>query len=739
MIKTIRMKNVATYASNKDEKLENCAKVNFIYGANGSGKSTISNYLQDMFSPKYSCCSVEWDSEALPELVVYNKKFREKNFSGDIAGVFTLGEATIEDKQELEELKEKRAYILDQKNRAKDSLKLKLQEKEKCDSDFRNNVWESIFKENEKDFRLVFSGYRGSKEKFASEVISRFGVGHNSTETKANLISRSNSLLTNKPEVCPTIEFNISDLITVIKEIEESEMWRKVVVGNKDIPVSKLIEHLNNSDWVNAGRQYINEKTNTCPFCQKETLTEEFKEQLESFFSGEYDTDMQLIKGYISKYQIATEQTIELFKNVIVYEKVIAVGQVDVGLYNAILNELDALFKKNFSLMQTKSKEASQKVNLEKSIEQLTKISEIIRKANKAIDSHNKIVQNYKEEKEKLISDVWIFLLDTNEFLINKYLNDLKGLEKAIKSINDKIQGYEKNAEELENQIIEKNKNITSVQPTVDEINRSLKAYGFTNFQIVKSNYDENSYQIQRMDGTLAADTLSEGEETFITFLYFMQLTKGSVDESKVSSKRILVIDDPISSLDSTILYIVSSMVKRILDDVRKSKSDVEQVFVMTHNVFFHKEASFINGRTERCNDYKYWIINKDENISRINSYGLDNPIKTSYELLWKELKNNTNASLVTTQNIMRRILENYFGILGKSIDDTIINSFDSVEEQLICKSLLSWINDGSHTIPDDLYIDSYSDSIEKYKLVFKDIFYKMEHISHYNMMMGIN
>ena len=117
----------------------------------------------------------------------------------------------------------------------------------------------------------------------------------------------------------------------------------------------------------------------------------------------------------------------------------------------------------------------------------------------------------------------------------------------------------------------------------------------------------------------------------------------------------------------------------------------------------------------------------------------MDNPIKTSYELLWKELKNNTNASLVTTQNIMRRILENYFGILGKSIDDTIINSFDSVEEQLICKSLLSWINDGSHTIPDDLYIDSYSDSIEKYKLVFKDIFDKMEHISHYNMMMGIN
>lgn len=46
------MKNVATYDSSNDAWLDDCAKVNFIYGANGSGKSTISNYLQDITSPK---------------------------------------------------------------------------------------------------------------------------------------------------------------------------------------------------------------------------------------------------------------------------------------------------------------------------------------------------------------------------------------------------------------------------------------------------------------------------------------------------------------------------------------------------------------------------------------------------------------------------------------------------------------------------------------------------------------
>lgn len=116
----------------------------------------------------------------------------------------------------------------------------------------------------------------------------------------------------------------------------------------------------------------------------------------------------------------------------------------------------------------------------------------------------------------------------------------------------------------------------------------------------------------------------------------------------------------------------------------------------------------------------------------------MKNPIKTSYELLWQELRDDIKISLVTVQNTMRRILEYYFGILGKEKDDTIEKLFESVEEQIICRSLFSWINDGSHSIPDDIHIDSYSDSVSRYKAVFKDIFKIMGHEAHYNMMMRI-
>ena len=53
--------------------------------------------------------------------------------------------------------------------------------------------------------------------------------------------------------------------------------------------------------------------------------------------------------------------------------------------------------------------------------------------------------------------------------------------------------------------------------------------------------------------------TLSEGEVTFITFLYFLQWIKGSQNEEDVTQDRVIVIDDPISSLDSNILFVVSS------------------------------------------------------------------------------------------------------------------------------------------------------------------------------------
>lgn len=94
--------------------------------------------------------------------------------------------------------------------------------------------------------------------------------------------------------------------------------------------------------------------------------------------------------------------------------------------------------------------------------------------------------------------------------------------------------------------------------------------------------------------------------------------------------------------------------------------------------------------------------------------------------------------ALITGQNIMRRIIENYFGMLGRGKEAFIEAKFDSPEDAMICKSLFYWINDGSHMITDDLFIDPYTDSIERYKEIFKQIFVKTGNEAHYNMMMKV-
>lgn len=73
----------------------------------------------------------------------------------------------------------------------------------------------------------------------------------------------------------------------------------------------------------------------------------------------------------------------------------------------------------------------------------------------------------------------------------------------------------------------------------------------------------------------------------------------------------------------------------------------------------------------------------------------MKNPISTAYELLWNELKDNKNLTLITIQNTMRRIIENYFGMLGKGKDDSLVKCFTEPEDQMIARSLIAWINDG--------------------------------------------
>jgi wobble nucleotide-excising tRNase len=83
----------------------------------------------------------------------------------------------------------------------------------------------------------------------------------------------------------------------------------------------------------------------------------------------------------------------------------------------------------------------------------------------------------------------------------------------------------------------------------------------------------------------------------------------------------------------------------------------------------------------------------------------------------------------------LRRILENYFKILGNMDLDGICDNFEGTDK-LTCRSLLSWAHDGSHWVDDDLYVATDGSTVDSFLTVFKAIFQKLGQLPHYEMMM---
>jgi wobble nucleotide-excising tRNase len=733
MINSLHLKKVATYDDTGIAFLE-LKKINFIYGSNGSGKTTITKFLYAPGNGIFANCQAKWAGSLPLKTEVYNKEFRDRNFSrGDIDGVFTLGQATKEQEEKIESLKEQRKKIIDEGKIKKDSIEKLNTQLLSLEDQFREEVWTSIYKKHESYFKEGFRGFMNNKEVFKTKFLQEAEVNSSVLRDLDKLKSHSVTILGSKPVVM--------DLIGIIGyegicNIESDNIWNKKIIGKTDVNIAALIQRLNMNDWVNRGRAFLSENE-TCPFCQQETITNGFRRQLEEYFDETFVLETKKVKQLAASYNMFTKNLLNHLASIEETQQNNPSSKLKLDLLSAYVKTLESLFENNITQINIKDKEPSRTVDIKDSQSQLDKIIELVKEANIEIDKHNLIANNFEKSKKELISCIWKYVTEDFKVITEDYLKNKNNLQKGILGLETKHKDLAVTYRKIHAKIIEESKNLTSVQPSVDQINMTLRSYGFNNFMIVPSISETNKYQIQREDGELAANTLSEGEVTFITFLYFLQLVKGSIKQEDISVERILVIDDPISSLDSSILFVISSLIRSLLSDIRSGKGNIKQLILLTHNVYFHKETSFISSSIKECKDTHYWILRKQTKHTTLQHYGMKNPIQSSYELLWREIKNRTECSTISIQNTMRRILENYFKILGGISENNIIDLFEILEEREICRSLMLWINDGSHSIPDDIFIERQDDIIEKYYQVFKKIFALTRHDQHFNMMMG--
>ncbi len=87
----------------------------------------------------------------------------------------------------------------------------------------------------------------------------------------------------------------------------------------------------------------------------------------------------------------------------------------------------------------------------------------------------------------------------------------------------------------------------------------------------------------------------------------------------------------------------------------------------------------------------------------------------------------------------MRIIIEFYFKLLADIDEEKLIDKFEDARDKHIYRSLISWINVGSHEVFDDRNYNPMPYDTEKFKEIFRKIFENTGHKPHYNvMMMGL-
>jgi wobble nucleotide-excising tRNase len=727
MIRSIRIHGAATY--HEEVHLDELRTLNYFFGANGSGKTTISRIIDD--ETQFVSSALDWKGGQPLETLVYNRDFVARNFhQGDhLPGIFTLGEDCAKALKLLEDLR-----IKLEKNEAEiaglagtlDGDNGKKKDLETTHEELRQRCWKQKQKHDDV-FQFAFKGLRSDSKKFTQKILSVRSTNTAELRSLAELTGRAETVFSEAPSRIEKLPVpNCSDLLGV----EAHAILSKKVIGKSDVDIAGMIERLENSDWVRNGLQYLRANDGHCPFCQQ-SVTDDLSSQLSSYFDDQFVADTKAITDLSSAYGRSVGHLLESLS----LEEHPAARFLDLPLLEAERRALKLQLDSNCRALDTKRKEPSRTVTLVSSRDLVARIASMIQSANVKVDAHNSTLDNLDKERVALTDQVWKYLIEEElGDALSEFDRKCGALEAAIQSLQSKLTAAESERASIRNEIKTLERNTTSIEPTVNEINSLLSSFGFDSFSL-SSLPNQPRYRLVRRDGSSAMESLSEGERSFVTFLYFYQLLKGSPSASGTSGNRVVVIDDPVTSLDSEVLFVVSTLIRRLVGEVRSRSSHVKQVFVLTHNVYFHKEVTFAPRRgNNSLRDETFWLVRKLNGESQVDRC-TSNPVRTSYELLWSEIRN-PQPDPITLQNTMRRILESYFKIICGIELDNIQNSFDG-RDQLACRSLLSWVHDGSHSAHEDLYVTVSDTTVETYQRVFRMIFDKAEHLPHFEMMMN--
>ncbi|KZL00812.1 hypothetical protein PsAD5_00995 [Pseudovibrio sp. Ad5] len=740
LVRELEISNVASF--NEPQKIE-LKRFNFFYGLNGSGKTTVSRLLKNNAAGEFSDCKITLsDPSEVPEYLIYNEDYIQRTFHAEETqkGIFTLDEANKDAVEGIKKAQEEKIPLIADLATENDNLTKKENEITEASKKIESDLY-SYKKTFEQDAALkkCMTGFLTPASKFADKI-------RNSAQSPISIDDVSARILEISHEFRELSDGNQQDKLIYTsslptqQNIEIDPIFAKQLAGSKDGYLSDIVEKLSHGDWITEGITKYLDATKDCPFC-KRTLSIDLKAQIRAHIDDEYQTQLEALdilklnystfKNDIEQQLLEYEEDLTLKSNTLLQTKV---------------QNLKGLISSNLARISNKCTKPSDVVSLEETSSIINEIILIIKEKNTEHKAFNQKLSNASIEKKNLVSEFWTLLRKLSDAKILQYEEARKSLLKEKDEVAAKVR-------DLKNKILLKDQQVSTFQKQTKNvekprrwINDHLGLLGLSGFYIEEFSKTDNGNAVpflrlrRKNESSKVFHSLSEGEKTLISFLYFVQSCIGvdDPDRSITLSKRVIVIDDPISSLSFNHVFDVACMVKRFF---LVKDNQYGQVLILTHHLYFLHELFQQSFRGKKSvniqSESNIFRVQKAEKtqITNINQ----SEIQNNYESYWQTIKDvkNQKASSIILPNAMRNILEHYFGFIkGEDKLQAALEKLSLDNNDVSFSAFNRYVNRESHS--DQInHTDAKEVDPEKFLEHFEAVFKATNFHEHYSVMMS--
>ncbi|MBP0997793.1 AAA family ATPase [Serratia fonticola] len=720
MITEIALDGVASYKTKVSLKTDK--KVNIIYGLNGSGKSTFSNYFYKLKDGEnqYSKCSCNCSGETI---LVYNQQFIKDNFYevGNLKGIFSLSKENKEAKEKIELATKELEAIRDDKLKIEEVIKKEEDKVTEAKLIAQGITWK---------IKQDYSGGDRVLEFCLKRLMGSSASLYNHISAIPLPIKKPNKTIAELKDEASAIDGSTAAKQTLCSEISLDELsednkylLNMVIVGNEDSPVAGLIDKLKNSDWVNDGLRFIDLiDDDRCPFCQAHTMTDSLIREIRSYFDESYQQNIKQLNEIQRRYAEIIEEfpTLDGY-NASPYAKNF------LAQLTSNHSEIQKLILINVNLIKDKINTPSMKVKLHDLTQSISDFNSIVGLINKLVVEHNNKIDNSDNELERIKVEFWDILRCEYDQTISNFDLQSASSQKIIES--NRVLAKEKADEEKRKEldVIEYQKSTVNIKEAISHINQGLSDLGITDFYI--EGYKDDLYQIIRSGATTDVfSSLSEGEKMIISFLYFRELFRGKQTVGEVVAKKIAIIDDPVSSLSHIFVYNIGQLLKNHFFN----SDSIEQVFVLTHSLYFFYELTD-SVHTRRKENQNLFRLTKNSNGTLIERMKYEE-IQNDYQSYWSVINDDKQPPALIA-NCMRNIVEYFFNFVQKSDLSNVMQKPELKDEKF--QAFIRYINRESHSLGQNIF-DFKEFDYNNFKSGLKLVFEHTGYAEHYQKMSTI-